>query len=176
LVHAYIGYGKGKTTASVGVAVRARGYGLRVLFLQFMKSTEWPSGERKPLQRIGVDVRVMGQGFYQIMGDKKSPALHKAAAVRALEVGRRALLSGLYDLVILDELGTAIEEGLLKRSPVEAMLKSRAQSRRAKQAHFIWTGHKRLAWMLKYADLVTEMKKVKHPFDRGMMAVKGIDY
>lgn len=180
LVHAYIGDGKGKTTAAVGVAVRARGYGWPVLFLQFMKEEKWPSGERQSLKKLGVDVKVMGEGFYKILNDKKSAATHRRAAALGLKFGRQALLSGKYNLVVMDELGSAVEENLLPRKPVEAMFKAfqRANKLTANRliTHLIFTGHKRIPWMLKYCDLITEMKKIKHPFDRGILATMGIEY
>lgn len=176
LVHAYIGNGKGKTTAAVGTAVRAAGYGWKILFLQFMKEAKWPSGERSSLRKLGVDVYVMGEGFYKILNDQKPEAVHQAAAEKALALSYERLLSGDYQLVILDELGSAVEEGLLARKPVENVLKMHRQKSLAKDTHLIWTGHKKIPWMLKYADLVTEMKKMKHPYDKGIIATKGLDF
>lgn len=176
LTHAYIGNGKGKTSAAIGTAVRAAGYGWNVLFLQFMKEAKWPSGERTSLKRMGVEVQVMGEGFYKILNDSKSAEQHKGAAAHALAVGREKLFSGRYQLVVLDELGSAVEENLLERQPVEAMLKDRARDPKAKMVHLIWTGHKKIDWMLKYADLVTDMKMVKHPYYKGIIATKGLDY
>ncbi len=176
LVHAYIGNGKGKTTAAVGTVVRAAGYGWKIIFIQFMKEAKWPSGERTSLRKLGIEIFVMGEGFYKILNDVKSEDQHKVAAEKALELSQKKLLSGAYQLVVLDELGTAVEEGLLERKPVEQALKDRVKDKTARQTHLIWTGHKKLDWMLKYADLVTEMKKVKHPYDKGIIATKGIDY
>lgn len=176
LVHAYIGNGKGKTTAAVGTAVRAAGYGWKILFLQFMKEAKWPSGERSSLRKLGVDVYVMGEGFYKILNDQKPEEVHQAAAAKALALSYERLLSGAYQLVILDELGSAVEEGLLARKPVEELLKMHSKKGLAKQTHLIWTGHKKIPWMLKYADLVTEMKKIKHPYDKGIIATKGVDF
>lgn len=176
LTHAYIGDGKGKTTAAVGVAVRAAGYGWKVCFLQFMKEAKWPSGERQSLQKLGVDVMVMGQGFYKILNDRKPADAHKAAALSALDAATAAVFSSKYQLVILDELGSAVEEKLLPRKPVEQMLQRRVADKQAKMVHLIWTGHKKISWMLKYADLVTDMKMVKHPYYRGIIATRGIDY
>lgn len=176
LTHAYIGDGKGKTTAAVGTAIRAAGYGWKILFLQFMKEAKWPSGERTSLRKLGVEVFVMGEGFYKILNDRKPEEQHRAAAEKALQLSREKLFSGNYQLVILDELGSAVEEGLLNRKPVEQMLKDRTKDKVARHVHLIWTGHKNLNWMLKYADLVSEMKKVKHPYDKGIIATKGLDY
>lgn len=176
LTHAYIGNGKGKTTAAVGTAVRAAGYGWKVLFLQFMKESKWPSGERASLRKLGVEVLVLGEGFFKIMNDKKPEDQHRAAAARALEAARERLLGGNYRLVVFDELGSAVEEGLLERKVVEQVFKERQKNPLSRQTHLIWTGHKKIEWMLKYADLVTEMRKVKHPYDKGIIATKGLDY
>lgn len=176
LTHAYIGDGKGKTTAAVGTAVRAAGYGWKVLFLQFMKEAKWPSGERTSLKKIGVEVQVMGEGFYKILNDRKSEEQHKGAALHALTVAREKLFSGQYQLVVLDELGSAVEEKLLDKKPVEQLLHDRRKDERAKNVHLIWTGHQSIPWMVKYADLVTEMKMVKHPYYKGIIATRGLDY
>ena len=176
LTHAYIGDGKGKTTAAVGTAVRAAGYGWKILFLQFMKEAKWPSGERTSLKRLGVEVQVMGEGFYKILNDSKSEEQHKGAAIHALNVAREKVFMGGFQIVILDELGSAVEEKLLERKVVEKFLKDRRKDKRARNIHLIWTGHKKIPWMLKYADLVTEMKMVKHPYYQGIIATRGLDY
>ncbi len=176
LTHAYIGDGKGKTTAAVGTAVRAAGIGWKVLFLQFMKSQQWPSGERESLRKLGVEVQVLGEGFYKILNDRKPEDAHKAAAVKALDVLREKVFSGQYQLVIADEFGSAVEEKILEKKLVEKFLKDREKNKQAKMVHLIWTGHKKIDWMLKYADLVTEMKMVKHPYYKGIIATRGLDY
>ena len=176
LVHAYIGDGKGKTTAAVGTIVRAVGYGWKVLFLQFMKNSTWPSGERQSLRQLGVDVLVMGQGFYKILDDHSSATEHKAAAADALRVASEKICSGSFQLVVLDELGSAVEEGLLEKRAVEKFLRLHQKDTAAKNVHLIWTGHKKIGWMLKYADLVTDMQMVKHPYYRGIIATRGLDY
>jgi len=176
LVHAYIGNGKGKTTAAVGTAVRAAGYGWKIIFIQFMKEAKWPSGERTSLRKLGIEVFVMGEGFYKILNDNKTSDQHKVASAKALELSVEKLMSGNYQLVILDELGSAVEEGLLEQKPVEKMLKDRQKNSVAKNVHLIWTGHKKIDWMLQYADLVSEMKKLKHPYDSGIIATKGLDF
>ena len=176
LTHAYIGDGKGKTTAAVGTAVRAAGYGWKVLYLQFMKESKWPSGERGSLRKLGVEVLIMGEGWYKILNDRKAEEQHKGAALHALGVAREKLFSGEYKLIVLDELGSAVEEKLLERKPVEKFLKDRARDKAARNIHLIWTGHQKIGWMLKFADLVTEMKMVKHPYYQGIIATRGLDY
>lgn len=176
LTHAYIGDGKGKTTAAVGTAVRAVGYGWKVCFIQFVKEAAWPSGERQSLRKLGIEVLVVGEGFFKILNDRKPEEVHKATALKALDVLREKVFSGDYHLVIADELGSAVEEGMLDKKPVEKFLKDRMKDKTAKMVHLIWTGHKKIDWMLKYADLVTNMKMVKHPYYRGIIATRGLDY
>ena len=176
LVHAYLGDGKGKTTAAIGVAVRAAGHDWRVCFLQFMKSSQWPSGERRSLRKLGVEVEVLGEGFYKILGDRKPAEMHQAAAAKALAMAREKIWSGQYRLVIMDELGTAVEEKVLDKKAVEKLLRDHAKDKQAKEVNLIWTGHQKFGWMIKYADLVTEMKMIRHPYYQGIIATRGLDY
>lgn len=176
LTHAYIGDGKGKTTAAIGTVVRAAGYGWKVCVIQFMKSLQWPSGERQSLQKLGIEVMVLGEGWYKILNDHKSEEVHQGSALKALGILRDKVFSGDYQLVVADELGSAVEEKVLERAPVENFLKDRGRDKIAKQVHVIWTGHEKINWMLKYADLVTDMKMIKHPYYQGIIATKGIDY
>lgn len=166
----YIGNGKGKTSAAVGLAVRAAGTGLKVLFLQFVKG-DWPSGEREALVKLGVEVRVLGRGFVKILGDRKPMAEHVKAARTAMREGVKALKSKKYDLVVLDEAISAIEEKLLTIEDVYKMVKAKP-----KQVHLCLTGHNNFKKLTACADLVTEMKMTKHPYYKGILAQKGIDY
>jgi cob(I)alamin adenosyltransferase len=170
----YRGEGKGKTTAAIGVATRAAGYGWKVLFLQFYKSETWPSGERRAFERLGVDVRVMGLGFVGIIGDKHKLKEHREAAKKALEEAKKLIRSKKYKLVVLDEAISALEQKLLKPSDIVSLLKDRAK--RAKEVHLVMTGHEKFSKIEKLCDLVTEMKMVKHPYYKGFLAVRGIDF
>lgn len=176
LTIAYVGNGKGKTTAAVGAAVRAAGYGWKVLFFQFYKSLKWPSGERLALHQLGVDVKVRGEGFVKILGDRKPLSVHTKAAVRALAEAKRLVFSGKYRLVVLDELISCLEQKLLPERAVTAFLDARMKDTRARKAHLILTGHRRYPAVLKRCDLVTEMKMVQHPYYKGILATKGIDF
>lgn len=176
LTHAYVGDGKGKTTAAVGVAVRARGYGWPVLFFQFFKSREWPSGERQALEKLGIEVRVRGQGFVGILGDRKPRALHQAAARKALEEARSLIFSGRYQLVVLDEIISCLEQRLFPVSAVTTLLDDRAQHPKARMVHVVMTGHNQYPAVIKRCDVVTEMKMVKHPYYQGIIATKGLDF
>ena len=180
LVIIYIGDGKGKTTAAVGLAVRAAGAGLRVLFCQFVKaatateSGEWPlSSEISILKSIpGITVQVLGKGFVGILGDQKDRDTHKNAAKEGLEWLKQKLGSGEFDLVVADELISAIEVELLTEDEVlGAVTLAREQN-----VPLALTGHNKYNNLLEAADLVTEMKMVKHPYYQGRLAQRGIDY
>jgi cob(I)alamin adenosyltransferase len=173
---AYIGDGKGKTTAAVGAATRAAGYGWKVLFLQFYKSTAWPSGERDALRKLGVDVEVHGAGFVGILGDRKHIHEHQRAAQRALSLAWAHIVSGTYKLVVLDEVISCLEQKLLPVAALVGLLTKRAKHLKAKHVNLVLTGHEKFPAVLKYCDVVTEMKMVKHPYYKGFIAVKGIDY
>ena len=176
----YIGDGKGKTTAAVGLAVRAAGAGKKVLFTQFVKaatakeSGEWPlSFEIAVLKKTkNITVKVLGRGFVGILGDRKAKSVHAAAAKTGLNWLTREIKSGKYDVVIADELISAIEAKLL---PVSQILKL-VKLGKPKLDALALTGHDRYAPLIKAADLVTEMKMVKHPYYKGILAQRGIDY
>ena len=180
LIIIYIGDGKGKTTAAVGLAVRAAGAGKRVLFCQFVKaatateSGEWPlSSEIAILKSIpGITVQVLGKGFVGILGDQKDRQVHENAAKEGLEWLKSKLGSGEFDLVIADELISAIEVELLTEDEVVEVIEL------AKEKHvpLAITGHNKYNELLEAADLVTEMKMVKHPYYQGRLAERGIDY
>lgn len=171
LIICFIGNGKGKTTAAVGVAVRAAGYKKRVLFFQFFKSPAWPSGEQESLKKLGVKVEVQGKGFVGILGDRKPKAEHRAAAQAALVKAEKYLKSGKFDVIVLDEIISCVEVGLLSVAEVVALL-----VRKPRSMHVVITGHRKYPVILKLCDVVTDMRAVKHPFTKGFLAVKGIDY
>jgi len=167
----YIGNGKGKTSAAAGLAVRAAGTGFRVLYLQFVKG-DWPSGERDILEKLPkVDVKLMGLGFVGILGDRKPIETHIKAAKKAMAESIKALKSKKYDLVVLDEAISAIETGLLSVDDVYKIIKSKP-----KAIHLCLTGHKNFKKLVDAADLVTEMKMIKHPYYKGILAQRGIDF
>jgi cob(I)alamin adenosyltransferase len=166
----YIGDGKGKTTAAVGIATRAAGWGYRVAFLQFVKGT-WPSGERKSLPKLGVMVKTMGKGFVKIRGDKQPMRVHRVAATKAFAEAKRVLRSKHYDVVICDEAISAVETKVATQAQVMSLIAAKPA-----KIHLVLTGHDKFPQILKKADLVTEMKKLNHPYDRGTLAQKGIDF
>ncbi len=167
----YIGDGKGKTSAAAGLAIRAAGTGMKVLYAQFVKG-DWPSGERQVLEKLpNVTVKLMGRGFVGILGDRKPLSEHIRAAKEGLKLIIKALKSKKYDLVIADEAIAAIESKLLTVEDVYKMIKAKPDN-----VHLCLTGHKRIKKLIEAADLVTEMRMIKHPYYKGILAQRGIDY
>lgn len=165
------GNGKGKTTAALGMALRALGRGLKVGMFQFIKGS-WDSGEFEVAKRLAPDfvLRPLGEGF--VRADPANPdPKDVACARRAWEQCKEALLSGEYEMVIFDELNSAISYGLLPVEEVLAVLRQRPQ-----HTHVVVTGRDAHPALVELADLVTEMNEIKHPFQRGFDARKGIEY
>jgi len=169
LMHVYTGNGKGKSSAAFGLALRAWGHGLKVCIIQFIKSTEY-SGEFKATSSMeGISIQQFGTGRFF---GKKGPSQEDIAlAHEGLEVARKALLGGDYQLVILDELNVAIDLGLLG---VDEALK--AISSRNENVEVVVTGRNANKQMMDMADYVTELVARKHPFDRGIPARKGVEF
>lgn len=172
LLVVYTGNGKGKTTAALGMCVRAVGYNWKVCVIQFVKGS-WKYGELKGIKRLepNVELNVVGEGFVGIIDDKKEFSEHQEAARKGLELAQAKLASGDYPLVILDELNVALHLGLISRADVESLL-----DRRDPLQHLVITGRDAADWLIDRADLVTEMKEIKHPFQQGILAQRGIDW
>ncbi len=166
----YIGDGKGKTSAAAGLATRAVGTGFKVLYLQFVKG-DWPSGERESLAKLGVEVKLMGLGFVGILGDRKPIEEHIKAATRAKNEAIKMLQSKQYNLVVLDEALSAVESKLLEEKDILDIMDAKPE-----EVHLCMTGHKRFKKIIERADLVTEMKMIKHPYYQGILAQRGIDF
>jgi cob(I)alamin adenosyltransferase len=165
------GDGKGKTTAALGTAVRHAGYGRRVLILQFIKGT-WHYGELESLKKIPeIELERSGAGFYKILDDHFPEEVHKKAAAEGIARAREAVASGRYTLVVLDEILYALREGLVALADVLAILDERRP-----EVSVILTGRNAPPELIDRADTVTEMREVKHPFQSGVLALKGIDY
>ncbi len=177
----YFGDGKGKTTSAFGVALRAVGRGWKVLMIQYTKMGEWPKGE--PMgeivgaRRLAPDLEVIstGIGFVSILGDPYTFAEHREAAQKGLELARQTMASGEYDLLILDEAIGAVSQGQWDLEQLLDLMRSKPR-----ELNLLLTGHdderKFIDRVIELADLATEMKKVKHPFDEGHQARKGLDY
>lgn len=168
----YVGDGKGKTTAAVGLAVRAVGAGLRVCFVQFMKSEKWQSFERAALKKLGVPVHVLGTGFVGIIDDTRTLADHRKSALGALATTRAFLRSGKYDMVVADEAASAVDEKLLTVTELTNLIRAKPQ-----RVHLVLTGHSHYPRLTRAVDLVTNMQNIKHPYTtKGLLAQRGIDF
>jgi cob(I)alamin adenosyltransferase len=177
----FYGDGKGKTTAAFGVALRAVGRGWKVLMIQLTKMGEWPKGE--PMgelvgaRRLAPDFEVIstGIGFVNIFGDPYTFAEHRTAAQQGLELYRARAAAGEYQLIILDEAIGAVSQGQWDLAQLLDVIATRPR-----ELNLILTGHdddKRfIDQVIREVDLATEMRKVKHPFDSGHQARKGLDY
>ncbi len=168
----YTGGGKGKTTAALGLAVRAIGYNWHVCMIQFIKGT-WHYGEIEGVKRLApnFELVVAGEGFVGILGNKKPIEVHKDAAKHALEISREKLLSGKYEIVMLDEVNYALSLKLIDLEDVLDLIHARPPP-----VTLVLTGNNADPRIIEAADLVTEMKPIKHPFEKGIPAVRGIDY
>ena len=168
LVQLYTGNGKGKTTAALGLAIRAVGAGLKIYLGQFIKKGS--TGEIKALRRFHPDiiVRQYGQGCF--IRHKPAPT-DILSARKGLNDLIRAMTCGKYDLVIADEIICAMNAELITPEEILQLIDKRPQS-----VELVLTGRNAPKKIIKKTDLVTEMRKVRHPFDRGIAARKGIEY
>ncbi len=223
LVICYLGAGKGKTTAAMGMAIRAAGAGMNVFILQFVKAAgkssdfakassdlrseedrkkdgEWPvsseieflnhihryldynldarnlsltlSSKGEGTYKVGaIENEQLGLGFVGILGDKKEKAIHIKAALDGLERAREIITSGKYQVIRLDEIISALESKLIEERDIVDLIKLKGPLQ-----HLVLTGHNKYPSILKECDLVTEMKMVKHPYYKGILAQRGIDY
>ncbi len=165
------GNGKGKTTSALGMAMRAVGQGAKVIMLQFLKGA-WRYGELEAAKRLAPDFTIhpLGSGFVHVDPDNPDPADVETAR-KAWETCKEALFSENYGMIILDEINNAIAYGLL---PVDEVLN--ALERRPQNLHVVLTGRDAHPRLLEIADLVTEVKEVKHPYRQGAAARKEIEY
>ncbi len=177
LITVFTGDGKGKTSAALGCAMRALGHGWKVLVIQFFKG-DWPVvyGELELAKRLHPQFEVLqlGRGFVKIMGDKKPFAEHLEAAKQAFQLTREKVFSGQYDLIILDEINYALgylDFKLIELEDVLELLRTKPP-----QLHLILTGRNAHPRVVELADLVTEMREVKHPMKKGIPAQQGIDF
>jgi cob(I)alamin adenosyltransferase len=165
------GAGKGKTTAAMGTALRAVGNGMRVLMLQFLKGS-WHYGELDAVKAFGENfvMRQMGRGFVKVGGAETDPEDVRLVEA-AWEEARAAILSGEWDLVVLDEINYAISYGMLDPAKVVETLREKPE-----MVHVILTGRNAHPSLVEIADTVTEMKQVKHAYEKGVLAQRGIEY
>ncbi|GER86436.1 cob(I)alamin adenosyltransferase [Dictyobacter vulcani] len=162
------GNGKGKTTAALGVLFRAWGHNQRVVMLQFLKSQTGKWGEIRAAQKLGIEIIPLGDGF---TWNSENLEHDKALARQCWQLCREKIESNQYDIVIMDEMTYAINYGWLDVNEVLATLQARNP-----KMHVIITGRDAPQALVDYADLVTEMNEIKHPYHEGILAQKGVDF
>ncbi len=175
LVQIYTGDGKGKTTAALGLALRAAGQGNKVLVYQFLKPPSLETGERFALQTGPAGIQLQGLDvpwdMAKSLNDAKALDSNRAAISEALKSIARAAEKRQYDVIVLDEIVFCLAKGLAKLEDVRAVV-----DRRDRRVEIVMTGRGASRQLIELADLATEMKKVKHPFDEGISSRRGIDY
>ncbi len=169
LVIVNTGEGKGKSTAAFGVLLRAWGRGLRVCVIQFIKAETGNWGEIQAARKLQIEWHALGDGFTWTSKDLAQTA---DKARRAWAIAQEKIASGNYDLILLDEMTYAFHNGWLDVSQVVAWLREN----KPPLLHLILTGRDAPLELVDFADLVTEMKKIKHPFDAGILAQAGIEF
>jgi len=169
LVYIFTGDGKGKTSAATGVVLRALGHGMRVHITYFMKGA-YPYGERAMLSKLP-NVTMASFGSVEFVDPANVKPEETEQARLALATAREAMLSGSYDLVVLDEVNVAVAFKLIGLGEVIRLIEDKP-----KNVELILTGRKADTKLVQMADMVTEMLKIKHPYDEGVLARKGIDY
>ncbi|WP_315905699.1 cob(I)yrinic acid a,c-diamide adenosyltransferase [Priestia koreensis] len=166
----YTGDGKGKTTAAMGLAIRAAGREKRVLIIQYIKSRT--TGEQASLKKLGIDMHQTGIGFTWT----KTPQEHRDALQKAWALTKEKIMSGGYDVVILDELNNALA---IERFPIDDVLPLQEVlhliKNRPEHMHLVITGRSAKQQLIDLADLVTEMNPIKHYYDEGVPAIVGIE-
>ena len=176
LVIVHTGPGKGKTTAALGLAFRAVGQGMRVLMVQFIKGS-WHYGEldaadllNKAAGEDRLKILPMGRGFVKIGAEKPDPEDVRLVG-EAWAFASSAILGGEYSMVILDEVNYAISYHMLDAEKVVETLRQKPE-----MVHVVLTGRSAHPALVEFADLVTEMREVKHPYQKGIVAQRGIEY
>jgi cob(I)alamin adenosyltransferase len=164
----YTGNGKGKTTAALGMLLRSWGRGLSVCMLSFIKAETSNYGEERAARKLGIELIPLGGGFTWLSKDLEKD---RALAQRCWSLCREKIESGDYDIVVLDEITYPINYGWLDIDEVIDTLRGRPED-----LHVVITGRDAPQALMDYADLVTEMKEIKHPFNQGIKAQPGVDF
>lgn len=170
LVQVYTGNGKGKTTAALGLALRAVGQDLRVCILQFMKGQQ-QTGELKSSGMLGENLQILQFGSGRFNRGRAPTEEELALAAEGLEMIRKVFAAGNVDLLILDEISHAVNQGLIPLAPLADLIRSRPP-----HVEVVLTGRYMPKQLLDLADLISEIKAVRHPFEVGCRARKGIEF
>lgn len=168
----YTGKGKGKTTAALGIVLRASGYHKKICMIQFIKGS-WHYGEMISSKKLEPEFEMIaiGKGFVGIIDDKKPIEDHEKIADEAIKICQLKIQSQKYDIIILDEINYAVNLGLVKEEDVLDLIRTKPSN-----LDLVLTGNYAKKAVIDLADLVTEMKEIKHPFKSGKKAKKGIDF
>lgn len=171
LVILYTGEGKGKTTAALGLVLRTAGYNRKCLIVQFGKI--WFTGEILGVKKLAPMVKIIqgGKGFVKILGDKLPLGEHKKAASKTFDLLYKEVTSNKWDVVVGDEIVGAVSSGLLPISKVIRLIKDKPE-----KLDLVLTGHHAPKKLIDFADLATEMVELKHPYQKGILAKRGIDF
>ena len=172
LVIVFTGDGKGKSSAALGITLRAFGHKMYVSFVQFIKSQS-DTGESRAAERLAPEIEFvsLGKGFVNCFGNTAPMDEHKKAAAEALTAARQRIQSASWDIVVLDEINIAVKLGLIDIKDVLELVRSKPT-----ELHLILTGRDAHPDLIAAADMVTEMRDLKHPYAAGVPAQKGIDY
>ncbi len=172
LVIVYTGKGKGKTTAALGIVLRAVGHGYKVGMIQFIKG-EWYYGELTSSKRLEPEFELIaaGRGFVGIIDDDHPIEEHEKAAKDAIRVAKQKIASGDYDIMILDEINYAVKLNLISQEDILDVIAAKPE-----KTSLVLTGNYVPEAVMDAADLVTEMREIKHPYQRGIKAKKGVDF
>lgn len=171
LVIVYTGKGKGKTTAALGLILRASGYNKKCLMVQFGKA--WFTGELAGIKKLGSNIKIVqgGKGFLDILGNKVSKKDHISAASVAFDILFKEVASGKWDIVVADEIIGAVHAKVLPLKKLLQLIKDKPV-----KMDLVLTGRFATKSLIEKADLVTEMREIKHPYQIGILAKKGIDF
>jgi cob(I)alamin adenosyltransferase len=170
LICVLTGAGKGKTTAALGAAVRAAGQGLKVLILQFMKRQS-DVGELKALGNLNLPIEIRQFGRRVFFKSRACEPMDIYRANQGLQYFQQAMQSGYYDMIILDEINVAVYFGLLEFEDLKRCLEKKPPP-----LHVILTGRNAKDELIEMADMVTEMKEIKHHYNQGVRAQRGIEF
>ena len=168
----YTGKGKGKTTAALGIALRATGYKKKICMIQFIKGS-WHYGEMESSKLLEPEFEMVaiGKGFVGIIDDKSPKEDHQKVAKEAIKISNEKIQSGKYDIIILDEINYAVNLNLISLEDVLELIKSKPEN-----VDLVLTGNYAKEEVIGAADLVTEMREIKHPFQKGIKAKEGLDF
>lgn len=171
LVIVYTGLGKGKTTAALGLILRAVGYKKKCLIVQFGKA--WFTGELSGIKKLSPYVKIIqgGKGFLDILGSKVTKDQHISAASEAFDLLYKEVISGKWDIVVADEIVGAVYAKVLPSVKLLKLISDKPDT-----IDLVLTGRYASKKLINLADLVSEMKEVKHPYQKGILAKKGIDF